>query len=361
MVNIRKIEGAIEKRRFVKILIKEIDAKYKKLKTKRKLSDDQKLEIQAYYKERCGHKVPYSWHRFMYSRTGIYTKEYVPVALYRSELLPRMNRDYFADAYADKNVSDFLFPNVRQPRTLLKNMNGYFYSEDGPITRDEALSLCNNLNNMIVKPSLESRGVGVRLLNVKNGNTNVEGMTIGQLFDSYGQDFLIQEKVKQHPDMERLNPSSANTIRLLTFRKGMDIFVLYTVIRIGKQGMVIDNESQGGISAKINKDGTLAKYAYGAPGNDMVERTDTGIVLEGYRIPFYEKVVDAAKQAHYHLPYFNIAAWDFCVDYEGEPLMIEWNARPDLSQTANGPAFGEYADVIWDGIYDNPNTRNIYW
>jgi hypothetical protein len=160
--------------------------------------------------------------------------------------------------------------------------------------------------------------------------------------------------------MEQLNPSSVNTIRLLTYRKGMEVLLLYAVVRIGKKGMAIDNESQGGISAKINNDGTLAKYAYGAPGDEKIERTDNGVVLDGYKIPSFPKVVETAKKCHYRLPFFNIIGWDFCVDDQGEPVMIEWNSNPDLSQTANGPAFGEFTDEILMDVYKYSNTRK-HW
>lgn len=357
----KPIIEVLKKKIFIKNFVKEIDGKYQKLKIKRQLSSEQCKEIQEYYLKLTGHKVPLSWHRFMYSRTGVYSKKYIPLSVYRSELIGRMNNFQFMDAYADKNVSELLFPDVKQPHTIIRNINGYYYSDGKSVSEEEAIQLCSNVRDMIIKPSLESRGTGVKLLNVENGITNVEGKSIREVFCNYGKNFLVQEKVKQHPAMEALNPTSANTIRLLTYRMGMDVVVLYTVIRIGKAGQVIDNESKGGISAKINEDGKLAKYAYGAPGNDMVEKTDTGITLEGYQIPSYDKVVATAKRSHFKLPYFNMAAWDFCVGVDGEPIMIEWNANPDLSQTANGPAFGDYTEQIFSTIYSKENTRNKYW
>ncbi len=248
----------LKKKVFIHNFVKEIDEKYDKLKIKRQLTSAQINEIQDYWLKLIGHKVPLSWHRFMYSRTGIYSKKYIPLSVYRSELIGRMNNFAFMEAYADKNVSEMLFPDVKQPHTLLKNINGYYYIDGKAVTEDIAVQACSNLTNMIIKPSLESRGTGVKLLNVKDGVSNIDDKYIKDVFKFYGKNYLIQEKVKQHPAMEALNPSSANTIRLLTYRMGMDVVLLYAVIRIGKSGQVIDNESKGGISAKINSDGTLA-------------------------------------------------------------------------------------------------------
>ena len=73
----------------------------------------------------------------------------------------------------------------------------------------------------------------------------------------YKKNYLVQDAVKQHPAMARLNPDSINTLRIVTFRSGMEVVVCYVAIRIGRNGQVIDNESAGGMSAKVNFDGTL--------------------------------------------------------------------------------------------------------
>lgn len=341
--------------------VSELTRKYHKLHVRRELTRAQKQEIQAYYKQLTGHRVPLIWHKFLYSRTNIYSKQYIPLSLYRTELIGRMNQFWMMEAYADKNISDLLFPDVTQPKIFVKNMNGYFYADGKAITREEAERICGNLEAAIIKPSMSTRGHGVRKIRVQNGITDLNGKTIGEVFTSYGQDFLVQEVVQQHEAMCALNPTSANTIRLLTYRSDMEVILLYAVIRIGQKDQVIDNESSGGISARINLDGTLAKYAYGAPGNDMVEKTDVGVTLEGYAIPSFDQVVATAKRLHYRLPYFNIAAWDFAVGKDGEPIFIEWNANPDLSQTAYGPAFGENTEHIIQETYKKKNSRNEYW
>ena len=128
------------------------------------------------------------------------------------------------------------------------------------------------------------------LIHLENGVVD-GGVKLEKLFSEYDHSFLIEEVVKQHADMAALNPDSVNTIRAVTYRSGMDVVVLYTAIRIGRKGQVIDNESAGGMSTKINPDGTLSKYAFGAPGEDYIEQTDSGIRLEGYHVPSYDKVL----------------------------------------------------------------------
>ena len=236
-------------------------------------------------------------------------------------------------------------------------MNGYYYADGTALSLEEAIETCWNIDDVIIKPTLKSHGDGVKKFECHDGITNVDGKHIKQLLGLYNKNFIIQKIVKQNEQMSRLNPSSVNTLRIVTYRSGMEVLMLYAVVRIGRQGWEIDNESAGGISTKINADGTLSKYAYGAPGNDHVERTDTGIVLDGFKVPYFNTVVQSVKNLHLQLPHFNLIGWDMTVDNEGTPILIEWNVWPELSQSANGPAFGDYTERIFKEIWNRPNTR----
>ena len=167
---------------------------------------------------------------------------------------------------------------------------------------------------------------------------------------------LVQKVIIQHAGMSALNPSSINTIRVVTYRSGMEIKAVYTVVRIGRSGMNIDNESAGGISAIIHKDGTIGKYAYGTPGVDKVEFTDSGVRLEGYKVPSFDKAIELVKFSHMQLPYFNLIGWDIAIEEDGSPIMIELNLNPDLSQSANGPAFGAFTELILKDAMNRQNT-----
>ena len=124
-----------------------------------------------------------------------------------------------------------------------------------------------------------------------------------------------------------------------------------------KKGQTIDNESAGGISTKVNMDGTLCKYAYGAPGQDKIEMTDSGVKLEGYLVPSFEKAIALVKGQHLNLPFQDLVGWDICIDEAGDPEMLEWNTTPELSQSAVGPAFGDYTEMVIKDAMSRPNSR----
>lgn len=337
--------------------IEGIRSSYRKLKNKKSLTQEQVKDIQCFYKGLVGHSVPIDWHQYFYSRTGVYSKLYIPSSEYKHHLIGRLNRFPLHLAYNDKNITDITLPNTHQPKIYLKNMGGYFYCDGEAITRETALQRCANLGEVIIKPSLSGRGKGVKKVCIQNGMTDFNNQSLEALLDYYSIDYLIQAVVQQHPDMKKLNPSSINTIRVVTYRNEMNVNVVYTVIRIGRDGMSIDNESAGGISARIKADGTLERYAYGAPGVDKVEFTDSGVRLEGYKVPCFDKALDLVKRSHLQLPYFNLIGWDIAIEENGIPVMIELNLNPDLSQSANGPAFGEYTEII----IKDAMSRNDTW
>ena len=320
------------------------------------LTKEQEKEIQLFYSPLLGHSVPTDWHKYFYSRTGIFSKFYIPTSEYKTNIVGRLNIYPLKRAYTDKNITDLILPSAHQPRVYLKNMNGYFYYEGRAVSKEDAISLCGDLGDVIIKPSLTGRGVGVRRITIKNKRTSIDNFSLDEVFTMYEEDFLIEEVIHQHQRMSMLNPSSINTIRVVTFRDGMDILIVYSVIRIGRKDKPIDNESAGGISTRINADGTLGKYAYGAPGDDKIEYTDSGIKLEGYEIPSYHKVIEQVKEYHYQLPYFDLMGWDMAVEEDGTPILIEFNMTPDLSQSANGPAFGEYTELILKRALSKKNT-----
>ena len=335
---------------------RKITSNFKNLEVHRRLTPEQKRETQEFYKSMIGKKVDLHCHEYFYSRTGVFTKEYVPANWYHCELIPRANDHSLGKAYGDKNLTDILFPEDAVP-AVLKNMNGYFYYEGEPVSEEEAVSRCWNLEGAIIKPSRESKGQGVHLLTVRDGKTNIDGLTIGQLFKKYKSEFLIQRVVRQHKDMAALNPTSVNTIRVLSYHSGMEVLIIYSVVRIGRMGAEIDNQCAGGISTTIDKSGRLGQKAFGGYSEDNIVKTDSGVVLDGYQLPSYDKAIEMVKRLHMRLPFFNIVGWDVAIREDGQPVLIEFNTNPGLSQSAFGSGMGAYTERIIRELWPRRNTR----
>lgn len=323
------------------------------------LTKGQEADIKAYFKKHFGREVPTYWHQYLYSRNGVYSEKYIPASIYNSEIIYRLNKFQFRHAYVDKGFYDTLFPDINRPKTIIKNVNGYYYDDHNALTLEEAIEKCSNLDEAIIKPTLEGTwGQGVKLIRTENGMIPSLNCSIQDLFKEYKRSFIIQERFEQHEGIAKLNPTSLNTLRVMSYRRGNEIVILYAVIRIGRMNQVIDNETAGGIKADIDlQTGKIKGVAFGSPKEPLMPKTDVGTVLDGYQMPCFQKVLDFVKEMHLRLPYFNLIGWDMSVDKNGNPALIEWNRAAELSQVAHGPAFGEYTEEILSVVKNRVNTR----
>lgn len=323
------------------------------------LTKGQQADIKAYFKKHFGREVPTYWHQYLYSRNGLYSEKYIPASIYNSSIIWSLNNFQFSIPYVDKGFYDTLFPDVNRPQTIVKNVNGFYYDDKSSISKEEAIARCSNLKEAIIKPSvLSCWGVGVQLFHSDNGIIPEKNMSVNDLFSYYKNSFIVQTKLEQHPDIARLNPTSVNTLRIMSYRKDDEVIFLYAVIRIGRKGQVVDNETAGGIKADIDlQTGRIKGPAFGSPTEKNMPQTDTGVELDNYLIPSFPQVLDFVRDLHLRLPYFRLIGWDISVDPEGKPIMIEWNRAADLSQVAHGPAFGDYTEEILEIAHKGKNTR----
>ena len=61
------------------------------------------------------------------------------------------------------------------------------------------------------------------------------------------------------------------------------------------------------------------------------------------------------------MPYFDLIAWDICIDEQGIPLAVEFNLKyPDIDmmQIANGPLFGGYTSEVLSRICANKTIHS---
>ncbi|MBR3022695.1 MAG: hypothetical protein IKH59_10105 [Bacteroidaceae bacterium] len=322
------------------------------------LTKGQQADIKAYFKKYLKRDVPTYWHQYLYSRNDLFSVKYIPASVYRTSIVFRLNDFQYSLAYVDKGFYDTLFPDVNRPKTFVKNVNGFYYDDKQSISKEEAIARCSNLKEAIIKPTaMSSYGSGVQLFHAEDGFVPEMKMSINDLFARYKKSFIVQSKLEQHPDLARLNPTSVNTIRVLSYRRENEVVILYAVLRIGRKGKVVDNETAGGIKADIDlQTGRIKGVAFGGPKEPKMPRTDSGVELDNYLIPSFPQVLDFVKDLHFRLPYFRLIGWDVSVDSDGKPIMIEWNRSAELSQVAHGPAFGDYTEEIFAKALSERNT-----
>lgn len=310
--------------------------------------EDLPYDYQPYFKK-YGFKVSKAFSELYFRANGIRSEKYIPASLYFYYINPYLVNMNLSMAYVDKNAYAMHYPSVKQPRTYFHNMSGRFYTEYmQEVDIEEAVRVLADKNRFIVKPSIESgRGRDVKM--VMGGDY----ITIEQVLKDYESNYIIQEVVRQHPSLGRLNETSLNTIRLYTYRVvGSGEYVLLgAAVRFGGKGSFRDNACTGGGYCKVFDDGLIddkihnhQRFGWGSLKSEKK--------IENLVVPNYIKVVDTVLSLHKTIPYMDLIGWDIAVDEEGDPVLIELNQYPDCEfiQIFNGPMFGQYTDELLERI-----------
>lgn len=318
-----------------------------------KLTKEQRQAVQSFWREKFGNTISLKWHEYYLCANGKFSTHYIPTYLYHSHIYPALNDGRIAVVYSDKNmIHKLLGDAVKLPKTYMQNINGVYYVEGKVVSKHEALSACLNVEDAIIKHSIDTCQ-GKSVLRFKCANGCVSGkdcpQTIEELLEQYGKDYIVQGAVRQSPKMAELNPTSLNTVRIMTYWSQSDgIVPVFAVVRMGRLGSVVDNASAGGLYCGVNlMDGSLQECAYTLVPFSSHKTTDNGIVLKDFVIPNFDKLKAKAVELHSHLPYTKIVGWDLCIDDENEIELVEINAAmPGVFQVATGPAFGDYTEEI---------------
>lgn len=314
-----------------------------------KLTIEEVRQAKSYYKSKGYILKNTYWHRYYKSINGEFHKDYVPFDIFKSTISPRLNQQRQFPALLDKNILYNLFKDFELPKYVVQNINGFYYVNDQIVKLEDAINACNSSSNqLIIKPTIESgQGRMVNAFTVEDSLTSYKNLSVIELFKLYHKDFIVQEFLEQSDLLKSLNPSSVNTLRVVSYLNKEGVHILASVLRIGKPGNSTDNFSTGGIFCGVLEDGQLKDKGFN-PAGKVFTKTFTDIILKDCKIPNYDKVQEMTKLMHFKVPYFKIISWDIAINKNNMPVLIEYNTYKqgiDL-QMATGPLFGKFADEI---------------
>lgn len=157
---------------------------------------------------------------------------------------------------------------------------------------------------------------------------------------------IAQRPVLQHIKLAAFNPSSVNTLRIVTLRTDLGIRIIASGLRMGCGNLPVDNWAAGGIFVGVDVEGRCLGKGFFKPkfGKGVItEHPISKIVFEGYQIPFWKQIVELVKKAHSHLIGLKSIGWDVAVTPDG-PLLIEGNDNYEISlmQAVHGGLRAKY-------------------
>ena len=192
-------------------------------------------------------------------------------------------------------------------------------------------AFCEHHHAFFAKRLSGDGGIGacIRTLTPSTGDVQKE---IDFLLND-NKEWIIEELIDQHPIMSSLNPSSINTIRFYSSFKKNKLRVFECYVRMGRTGSIMDNYTSGGIAAAVDENtGIIISDAIDKSGKHYASHPDTKIELNGFQIPYWDKLLCLAEELHKSLPPYPLIAWDFALSAKGW-ILVEANGMGDtLSQ-----------------------------
>ena len=146
-------------------------------------------------------------------------------------------------------------------------MDSKFVNIEGVTDREKLKIFFSMDMDAFAKPSDGQLGNGVFSLQVNNNQIYKNGhiVTLDELLEVIlSADYLIQERVYQHPAMSALCSSTLNSIRLQTvMTKEGKVIPFGAGLRIGREGSSVDNWAKGGTFVGIDmQKGRLLENGY---------------------------------------------------------------------------------------------------
>jgi hypothetical protein len=302
------------------------------------------LSLTLYHKSFPKHY--FSRYLFKKGRTNI--KDYFSNEFLYYKLKPFFNDHSAKDVVENKLFFDFYFGQlgITLPKLLLYNQKQIFVKENVAF-RINSLAEFKNLlvtifnqnpayQSIFIKQTCESYG-GDHVFRITPQQLATEGPLLADMYRIITKSgFLFQETIHQHPELNRLNPSCINTIRMDTFidNEGQ-VNLMSAYLRMSTNNKHVDNISSGGCLVGINLlTGELRKEGYpgfSASGTVIYScHPVTQTVFEGFAIPYFEEARRMVLRAAGLVPGLRLVGWDVAISETG-PVLVEGNSDYNMN------------------------------
>lgn len=199
---------------------------------------------------------------------------------------------------------------------------------------EQFCELCSTNKELFVKPIDGMCGRGAYMLEIGN---EMDTRTAYKRLNS--EKAIVEEVVIQHNELAKFNASSVNTLRIVTMLCADDtVKIMAAVVRLGREGQVVDNFHNYGIVALVdNVTGVVKTTGVDRDFKRYVVHPDSGKVIPGFKIPSWNNIVSTIKKAAHYVPTIRYVGWDIAVGKNGEVIMVEGNksADHDVTQVAD--------------------------
>jgi hypothetical protein len=233
-----------------------------------------------------------------------------------NHLVNRDNQPEFRHTFRDKIEFNTKFP----------DQIGRAWLDIRETTSNELRDFAVERGRIMAKVPDSLSGMGIRSYRA-NEITNWEAFRTKLLA---GRQFLVEEFILQHPEMDRMCPTSVNSLRMITYFDGQHTTLLASVLKIGNGGDV-DNFSSGGMYTMLDDEGVAHYPAFDAVGGTYSLHPLSGASIVGFRVPYFREAVALVNQVSPVVPQVPYIGWDVAITPQG-PILIEGNPNSGVYQ-----------------------------
>jgi hypothetical protein len=172
-------------------------------------------------------------------------------------------------------------------------------------------------------------GDHISIRDLANGEMRQATELANQLASADG--YILESYLEQHETLAALNASSLNTVRLWILKEMDGYRFAGAILRVGRDGALVDNISAGGLVCPIELEtGKLLEIRESHVLAESEEaHPDGGAKVAGVRLPHWDSVIQLAKRSLDAFPHMRFAGLDIAIASDG-PRLIELNVKPDL-------------------------------
>lgn len=202
----------------------------------------------------------------------------------------------------------------------------------------ELVRHCLSLESFFIKKADDMCGRQIMKIVVSNGRflSGGRAVTLEEIFDDENGRYIFQPMVSNHEEIKAFNPSTLNTLRIVTYRdksSGEIRFWNGGTIRIGRPGCSVDNYAQGGVCVGVQDNGILREIGFCHDEHlcfmKVIEHPDSGKKFKNFILPYYAECIKLVKNAHKLFPTIVSVGWDVAITQNG-PALLEGNHDWDL-------------------------------
>lgn len=261
---------------------------------------------------------------------------------YQFHKIPNKDRKNFMLVFHQRNFMRYLnTPGFTMSKYSFYQRIPQFFEREvilAPKCGPEAfIAFAKKYGKIVTKPDQGSYGRGVVTYTY---TTDEDALAY---YKGFTEEMICECFIQQHPDLNALNPSSVNTVRFISLRKGDDIIITSASLRAAATtDKFVDNMRKGGIGAQVNLEtGVIYTDGYDYNDHQYEAHPTTGVTFKGFQMPNWDKAIALVKNAHKEIHECDYLGWDIAITQTGADI-IEANTAP-------GPMLTQFMDLIPKG------------